>query len=510
MKKLIGWAVVGTVAVLVSANVSLAGRGGGFGGGFGGGGAHFGGGGFGGGGGGGGFHMGGGGFSGGFGGGGTHFGGGGFGGGGAHFGAGGFGGGVTRPGSMSEFHPNNTAFHPYSAFGNTGGFGHISGGFGAGNRPFGGNDTNIHINPKVVNNSFNRVGVGMGVGIRPGFGAGSGIYARGGYDKLQPGGGMLGMHSYYRPNNYGGWYHGSWHNNWNRPWYGRPVGWGWGYGGAFVTGALIGAPWNWGYWGYSNPYYYSDSSAPAYLDYSQPVVSADSSADADNGDNSQPQSVVAGQANVPGVAVDQSSPKDEAMQLFDTARGSFREGNYAVALGQIERALSKLPKDSVLQEFRALVLFAQGDYKGAAAPLYAVLSAGPGWDWTTMIGLYASIDVYTEQLRALEQYRKTNPDAADARFVLAYHYLTQGHSDAAAKELKKVVELNPRDALSAQILKSLTAPAAGTSNETPPMPATDADTDLKPADPAPPAKPLDLAKLVGNWTASRDDGSSFS
>jgi hypothetical protein len=33
-----------------------------------------------------------------------------------------------------------------------------------------------------------------------------------------------------------------------------------------------------------------------------------------------------------------------------------------------------------------------------------VLSVGPGWDWTTLIGLYPSIDVYTTQLRALEDF----------------------------------------------------------------------------------------------------------
>ena len=36
-----------------------------------------------------------------------------------------------------------------------------------------------------------------------------------------------------------------------------------------------------------------------------------------------------------------------------------------------------------------LVLFAQGKYEQAAAPLYSVLSVGPGWDWTTLIGNYS-------------------------------------------------------------------------------------------------------------------------
>lgn len=348
--------------------------------------------------------------------------------------------------------------------------------------------------------------------MRPGLGyGGAGIYRGGiGYDRFGVAGRPVLGSAYYRPNYYGGWYHGNWHNNWDHPWYGRPIGWGWGWGAAAVAGAYVTAPWNWGYYGYSNPYY-TYSSGPVYLDYSQPVISAGiNTADDDNNNSNPPaESVVAGQTEVPGIAVDQPSAKDAAMTLFDAARIAFKAGDYDGALTQINQALEKLPRDSVLQEFRALVLFAQQDYQGAAAPLYAVLSAGPGWDWTTLIHLYANIDVYTEQVHALEEYRKAHPDAADARFVLAYHYLTQGHGEAAAKELAKVVELNPGDALSAQILKSLTPPAAGTGDETPPTP----DSELTQADDAKPATakptPLSLEKLVGNWTASRNDGSTF-
>jgi len=59
-------------------------------------------------------------------------------------------------------------------------------------------------------------------------------------------------------------------------------------------------------------------------------------------------------------------------------------------------------------------LFAQANYKEAAAGLYSVLSAGPGWDWTTLSSLYPSVDTYTAQLRTLEKTVKQNPKASDA------------------------------------------------------------------------------------------------
>ena len=43
----------------------------------------------------------------------------------------------------------------------------------------------------------------------------------------------------------------------------------------------------------------------------------------------------------------------------------------------------------------ALCLFALGRYDESAATLYAVLSVGPGWDWTTLIGLYPDVSTST-------------------------------------------------------------------------------------------------------------------
>src|SRR5208283_6017125 len=89
----------------------------------------------------------------------------------------------------------------------------------------------------------------------------------------------------------------------------------------------------------------------------------------------------------------------------------------------------------------------------------AVLTIGPGWNWTTLIGAYAEADLYTQQIRALESYIKANPQSAPAHFVLGYHYLTQGHNDAAAKQFEKAAGLQPADKLSAQLAAQLQPPA---------------------------------------------------
>ena len=186
----------------------------------------------------------------------------------------------------------------------------------------------------------------------------------------------------------------------------------------------------------------------ATIDYSQPIAAA----------------------VPPEPLADQTSAADEASQLLDAARDAFLQGDYRAALSQVNRAIARNPNDPLPHEFRCLVCFALKQYKEAAAGAYAVLSAGPGWDWTTLSSFYPDMDVYTQQLRALEQYIDAHPDQPDVRFLLAYHYLTCGHTDAAAQQLKAVVQLNPKDQLSAQLLRFAHRAAGSGTGRTQPCP----------------------------------------
>jgi tetratricopeptide (TPR) repeat protein len=267
------------------------------------------------------------------------------------------------------------------------------------------------------------------------------------------------------------WHHGNWHDNWNHEWNHWPAGW-WGAGlAAGLAFDAVSAPWAWGYLPYSNPY----CGAPvvvdgASIDYSQPIAMA-----APTGGDS-----------------DSQSATEQATSLLDAAHDAFLQGNYAGALSQCDKAIAVQPNDALLHEFRGLALFALHRYNEAAGAVYAVLSAGPGWDWTTVSGLYPDISVYTEQLRALEKYANANPNLAAARFLLAYHYMICGHNDAAADQLRAAVQLDPKDRLSAQLLSMLTPASAA------PQPT-----------PTAPAKPVEAAALVGDWKATRVDGATI-
>jgi predicted Zn-dependent protease len=148
---------------------------------------------------------------------------------------------------------------------------------------------------------------------------------------------------------------------------------------------------------------------------------------------------------------------DEANRLLDRARETFRAGQYAQAQVEVETAIRLIPSDPALHEVRALTLFAQGKYQDAAATLYAVLTTGPGWDWQTMRDLYPDTDAYTAQLRALERFVADRPDAGYGHFLLAYHYLVTGSRDAAVRELRETVRVQPDDKLAQTLLTSLTS-----------------------------------------------------
>lgn len=287
---------------------------------------------------------------------------------------------------------------------------------------------------------------------------------------------------------------GSWNNYWNRPWYTGAAMLGMG---AWALGSVA---YDSGYSTYSNPYY---SSGAGYYDYSQPIQVVTQPAEVvvvQNGAQADPTTQVAATPAEPPPAVQASRTH------LDAARDAFMTADYATSGKEIELALKELPTDAALHEFRALVYFATADYTKAAGTLYAVLSAGPGWDWTTMSSLYPSVDAYTVQLRTLEQYVNANPRSADARFVLAYHYVTQSHKEAAIKQLREVVLLQPADQLSVQLLQGLGGEVPSRPGATP-APAAQEPQVASEEQPEPPD--IDAAKIVGRRTARRADGTTF-
>lgn len=281
--------------------------------------------------------------------------------------------------------------------------------------------------------------------------------------------------------NHGNWYHGCWNGSWgvgagwNHLWNNYPVATAFGLTAWGVNRVAYG----WGYWGYTNPY---ATSSGAY-DYSQPIVVYSDS----------------GSSTAPATPAEPTASSDAAMTTLDEARAAFYDGDSAKALTLLDTAIKATPNDTALHEFRGLVLFSLKKYSESAAATYAVLSAGPGWDWTTMIGLYPNVEAYTKQLRTLEDFAKANPKSPDARFLLGYQYLTTGYAENAAKQFKLAQSELPNDKLIAQLV-AMTTPSDD---------AKKPSEDVLPEAPAVPAeKVLSTEQFVGTWKAS-SQGAQF-
>jgi tetratricopeptide (TPR) repeat protein len=231
---------------------------------------------------------------------------------------------------------------------------------------------------------------------------------------------------------------------------------GWGLGGLGMGGLGFGMPlfnafptWgmstfnSWGLGSVANDWLFSDYTNP----YFTTPVAAQPASTTIVFDYSQPIKVTAAPAD-PAVA-------DSTEQIFSAARDRFKAGDYQGALDLTDQVLKQTPNAAVIHEFRALTLFALKRYEDAATVAYAVLSAGPGWNWATLIGLYPDVDTYTSQLRALEAYELANLNSSPAAFLLGYHYLVAGHDDAAAGQFERVTKLLPSDQLSASFVKML-------------------------------------------------------
>ena len=280
---------------------------------------------------------------------------------------------------------------------------------------------------------------------------------------------------WYSPD-YNSWHHGHWHdhyidggrrrNDWrhvdasNHNWLSGLAAWG--------LGNLI---YRSGYQAYSNPYYV------------QPVVIGTTTID-----YTRPISVQQS-AYERAYARDEKRAaqlRDTAQQYFSVAREAFFAEDLDAAYGNIEKAIALMPDDVAMHEFRALVLFAAGKYREAAEVIHAVLAVAPGWDWTTLSGLYRDTDTYSLQLERLEQHVRSTPRSAYAHFLLAYHYITLGHSDQARRQLREVLQLDRNDRLAKDLLDLFEGPSQGEQ-----WMAGDIPT---------------LQQLQGDWKARRTDG----
>ena len=297
------------------------------------------------------------------------------------------------------------------------------------------------------------------------------------------------------------WHNGCWDYGWNNHWsnryrsYSRPASYYPPGYRSYYAGPSAIIPWGlaaWslgslaydsGYYSYSNPYYAPPvQTRTTVINYSEPIT-------------------VAATRYEPASEEVALSNAEKSTAALERSREAFRAADYLAAISAVDEAISWEPGDAALHEYRALVLFALGRYGDAAGVLNPVLASGPGWDWDTMIGLYDSVDRYTEHFRKLEDYVLSQDDAADAHFLLGYHYMVGGHLEDAYAMFDRVHELQPRDTVANQ-LRALVGDSIPTDE---PLLEETGGTEMAEVKKA----PIEKTALQGIWKAASADGKTI-
>lgn len=270
------------------------------------------------------------------------------------------------------------------------------------------------------------------------------------------------------------WHHGSWCHGWHSS-----------HRRTFVSGFVWGVTaWSMGNWIFNSGYHTFVNPFPAppvinsggvtIINYSTPIT-------------------VAAAEFPPGDEAAELAASEKAEAAMDVALAAFKLGDFPAALAAVDEAIIAVPGDPVMHEFRALVFFAMGRFNDAAGVLNPILASGPGWNWTTMTGLFKSQDDYTALLRKLEEHHRENPDSAAANFLLGYHYMVLGHLEQAHDLFAHAAKLEPTDIVSAGLRDLLR------------YSITTDDEEQIAAEDTPPATPVDPNNLVGTWVSTVQD-----
>lgn len=147
------------------------------------------------------------------------------------------------------------------------------------------------------------------------------------------------------------------------------------------------------------------------------------------------------------------------------AESSFRSHHYDDAIGWAKRAAREMPRDGRLFLLLSQAHLAVGEYRDAAGAARLGMSLLPAEDWGYVVEnfrhYYHDAD-YVAQVGRLRRFLDENPDHADGHFLLGYHWVFLGYSEAVKREayfvaanrdLSKAAELNPRDEWANRLLE---------------------------------------------------------
>lgn len=139
----------------------------------------------------------------------------------------------------------------------------------------------------------------------------------------------------------------------------------------------------------------------------------------------------------------------------------FREGHYAEAAAAFQKRRADRPTDGMAALWLAQAHFATGDYAASATALRHAMNLLPKDRWGAVADRYEEIYPpgrdYVQQVKALEEARRAEPNRADLRIVLGHQYGCLGYASAAIDELNAALTIEPGDGDARRLLDHWTS-----------------------------------------------------
>ncbi|MCE5269625.1 MAG: tetratricopeptide repeat protein [Planctomycetaceae bacterium] len=146
------------------------------------------------------------------------------------------------------------------------------------------------------------------------------------------------------------------------------------------------------------------------------------------------------------------SPQQLADTRFSLALDAFQRKDYDTAFDWAVRS-NRYMSQARTRALMAQILFAQGDFSGAAAEARAAAAMGPVMDWRTLYAQYGQGGPrFDRQFHALEEFLRKNPSSADAHFLLGYQQLILGQTEQAHAQLAIAAVMEPTNVVATNLL----------------------------------------------------------
>lgn len=151
------------------------------------------------------------------------------------------------------------------------------------------------------------------------------------------------------------------------------------------------------------------------------------------------------------------SEVEKANEVYKTAMNAFQEQRYSDAALLFQQLMVTRSNSELAPLMLAQAKFAEGEFLSAGEQLADALTKVAPSRWGEPVKqyreLYPQVRLYSQQIKALQEFVKLNSDKFSAQLLIGYHYGYLGYRQDAIKHLRLAQGLSPENQVVAKLLQ---------------------------------------------------------